>query len=93
MFKSAGDLDVNSTADLGSARSRWNSVVGDGPVYSDSQRHWVAALLGEVPLLPTKDIALNTMLISEGIYLSHKLNREVTADEVREASVSTAVQI
>jgi len=33
------------------------------------------------------------MLISEGIYLSQKLNREVTADEVRDASVSTAVKI
>jgi hypothetical protein len=30
------------------------------------------------------------MLISEGIYLSEKLGREVTADEVRKASVSTA---
>jgi hypothetical protein len=28
------------------------------------------------------------MLISEGIYLSHQLGCEVTADEVRERSVS-----
>jgi len=28
------------------------------------------------------------MLISEGIYLSEQLGREVTADEVRERSVS-----
>jgi hypothetical protein len=33
------------------------------------------------------------MLISEGIYLSDKLGREVTAEEVRELSVSTAVQV
>jgi len=33
------------------------------------------------------------MLISEGIYLSEKLGREVTADEVREMSRSTAVDI
>jgi len=90
-FHSSGDLDLNSIANLGSARSRWDSVKGDGPLYSNSQRHWVAALQGEIPLLPTKDIALNTMLISEGIYLSQKLNREVSADEVLQASVSTAV--
>jgi hypothetical protein len=39
------------------------------------------------------EIALNTMLISEGIYLSDKLGREVTAEEVREMSVSTAVNV
>lgn len=33
------------------------------------------------------------MLISEGIYLSNQLGREVSAEEVREASVSTAVAI
>jgi hypothetical protein len=39
------------------------------------------------------DIALNTMLISEGIYLSERLDREVTAEEVRQASVSTAIKV
>ena len=42
----------------------------------------------DVELLPSADLALNTMLISEGIYLSEQLGREVTADEVRERSVS-----
>jgi len=92
-FRSAGDLDLNSTAELGSARSRWDSVKGDGPVYGNSQRHWIAALQGKIPLLPTAEIALNTMLISEGIYHSQTLNREVTAEEVKAASVSTAVAI
>ena len=41
-----------------------------------------------VELLPSAELALNTMLISEGIYLSEQLVREVTADEVRERSVS-----
>ena len=60
------------------------------PTRSESQRHWVAALQGRDTLLPTAEIALNTMLISEGIYLAEKLGREVSADEVREKSVSTA---
>jgi hypothetical protein len=46
-----------------------------------------------VPLLPTAGIALQTMLISEGIYLSDRLGREVTSEEVREESVSTAVRL
>ena len=33
------------------------------------------------------------MLISEGIYLSERLGREVTAEEVLNESISTAVQI
>jgi hypothetical protein len=33
------------------------------------------------------------MLISEGIYLSDRLGREVTAEEIEEHSVSTALDI
>jgi predicted dehydrogenase len=91
--RSVGDLDLNSTANLDSARFRWNNVRGDGDVYGNSQEHWIAALQGRVELLPTAEIALNTMLISEGIYLSERRGQEVTADEVREASVSTALPL
>ena len=54
---------------------------------------WVAALQGRVPLLHTAEIALNTMLISEAIYLSQAEGREVTAEEVREKSVSTGIKL
>jgi hypothetical protein len=33
------------------------------------------------------------MLLSEGIYLSQQLGREVTAREVKERSVSTALRL
>ena len=56
------------------------------------QQHWIAALQGRVPLLPTAEIALQTMLISQGIYLSDQLGREVTAEEIEERSVSTALK-
>jgi hypothetical protein len=72
---------------------RVHNVRGIGDEYDSAQHHWIAALQGRVDLLPTAELALNTMLISEGIYLSEKLGREVTADEVREASVSTAVKL
>lgn len=92
-FKSFGHLDVNGTVNLEASRFRWNHVRGDGAHYASSQAHWVAALRGKVPLLPTAEIALRTMLISEGIYLSDRLGREVTAAEIEEASASTALSL
>ena len=69
------------------------NVQGVGDEYDSAQHHWIAALQGRVDLLPTAELALKTMLISQGIYLSDRLGREVTADEVREHSVSTAVKV
>lgn len=89
-FQSAGDIDLNSTVNLESAHFRWNNVRANGDAYESAQHHWVAALQGRVQLLPTDEIALNTMLISEGIYLSDRLGREVTAEEVIETSVSVS---
>jgi predicted dehydrogenase len=91
--RSVGDLDLNATASLSSARFRWNTLRGEGELYGSSQHHWIAALQGKVPLLPTAEIALNTMLISEGIYLSAQQGREVSAEEIVAASVSKAVPL
>jgi len=92
-FTSEGDLSFNCAVDLGEADWRWHTLRENATAYDSPQQHWVAALQGKVPLLPTAELALNTMLISEGIYLSEKLGREVTADEVRELSQSTAVKL
>jgi len=92
-FYSAGDLDLDCTANLDGFMFRVHNVQGVGDEYDSAQHHWIAALQGRVDLLSTAELALNTMLISEGIYLSEKLGREVTADEVREASVSTSVKL
>jgi predicted dehydrogenase len=56
-----------------------------------SQAVWVAALRGECPWPETAKIALGAMLISEGIFLSSKLGREVTADEIANLSESNAI--
>ena len=69
------------------------NVGGGGDTHAASQRHWAQSLRGREELLPTAQIALNTMLISEGIYLSEKLGREVSAEEVGQMSVSTARQV
>jgi predicted dehydrogenase len=91
MYHSLGDLDLDIKADLQAFEYRLHNVRENGDAYDGPQQHWIAALQGRVPLLPTAEIALNTMLISEGIYLSDHSGREVTAAEVRELSVSTAM--
>ena len=92
-FQSIGDLDLNATADMGGFDWRLHSLRANPDAYDSAIQHWAAVLQGRVPLLPTAELALNTMLISEGIYLSDKLGREVSAEEVAELSVSSAVKL
>ncbi|HHY56895.1 MAG TPA: Gfo/Idh/MocA family oxidoreductase [Chloroflexi bacterium] len=89
-FFSLGHLDFNATANMGAFDWRLHNVAQDGDAYDGPQQHWIAALQGRVPLIPSAACALNTMLISEGIYLSEQLGREVTPDEVLAHSRSTA---
>ena len=88
-----GDMEMDGTFNLASAEKRWQSCQPTASAYQGPQDHWVAALQGRVPLLPTADVGLNTMLISEGIYRSQQLGRSVTAAEVAEASASTALSV
>jgi len=92
-FRNVGDLELDASASMDAFKWRINNVYDDGDAYGSSQQHWVAALQGRVPLLPSAEIALNTMLISEGMYLSHTLGREVTAEEVKASSKSTALKV
>lgn len=87
------DIEMDATFDVDKALWRWNQVDpqmkytfnSELPYPRNSQWHWVSALLGRAPLLDTAGIALNTALISEGLYLSSHLGREVTADEIAAA--------
>ena len=92
-YCSYGHCDMSASVDLEDFQWRQHTVRCVGDVYDSAQHHWVAALQGRVELLPTAEIALNTMLISEGIYLSEQLGREVTAEEVLANSVSKAINI
>lgn len=91
-FTTLSDMSMNASFDLSAADSRWHSCIANTTAYDSPQSHWVAALQGRVPLINTDEIALATMKISEGIYLSSRLGREVTAKEVEKESVSTAIQ-
>jgi len=90
-YTSDGDLSFDSTVNLGESNYRWHQLRDNADAYDGPQQHWIAALQGRVPLLPTAEIALNTMLISEAIYLSDARGEEVTAEEVAASSKSTAI--
>lgn len=92
-YQSISDLDLNASADLDSFNDRLHDLRENADAYDTSQNHWIAALQGQVELLPMAELALNTMLISEAIYLSNQLEREVTAEEVKASSKSTAVSL
>jgi predicted dehydrogenase len=87
------DVPMDGTFSIDAADWRWHQIRENEDAYDSSQHHWIAALQGRVPLLPTVDLALKTMLISEGIYLSDRLECEVTAAEVAESSKTTAVRL
>jgi predicted dehydrogenase len=90
-FRSLGDLDLDTTVDLEAFSGRTRDLRAGA--CESAQHHWAAVLQDRVELLPTAELALNTMLISEGIYLSDRLGREVDADEVIRTSRSTAVPV
>jgi predicted dehydrogenase len=92
-FQCQGDLNLDTTVDLEAFARRTQDLRAKTDLGGSPQQHWAAALQGRVALLPTAELALNTMLISEAIYLSDRLGREVTADEVVQASLSTAVSL
>lgn len=88
-----GDMDMNATFNIDAADSRWHKLRENEGAYDSSQDHWIAALQGKVELLPTAAVALQTMLISEGIYMSDRLGIEMSAGEVASESKSTAIQL
>jgi len=90
-FSTLADVEMNSTFDLKLADFRWHATDPSYSAYDGPQEHWIATLQGRVPGIDTAALALATALISEGIYLSSQLGREVTIDEVRERSVSTSI--
>jgi predicted dehydrogenase len=94
LHKTMADIDFDMTANPGAVAGRRRLMNPDlARDMASSQRHWAAALHNRVELLPTAELALNTMLIQQGIYLSHDRGREVTADEIMDASVSTAAEV
>jgi predicted dehydrogenase len=87
------DMVMDGTFDLKREDYRFHKLNENEDAYDSAQKHWVAALQGRVPLEPIADVALTSMLISEGIYLSDERGEEVDAAEIRARSKSTAAEI
>ena len=63
--------------------------------FDNNQYQWAAYLRGDLndkTRINTPLLCLNTMMVMDGIFLSHKLGRSVTADEIDALSESTAVR-
>jgi hypothetical protein len=84
---------MDGTFDVKGAVWRWGKCVPNADAYESPQGHWVAALQGRVPLIDSAGIALNTMKISEGIFLSSSRGVEITGAEVEKSSKSTAKKV
>jgi predicted dehydrogenase len=82
LYKSLGNLDLNASTDLAAAEFRLNTVSGQAGLYDGPIQHFIASVQGKVKPIPTAEVALNTHLISEGVYLSDHLSREVRTEEV-----------
>lgn len=87
------DMELVSAVDVDALDFRSHGFDPLESAYDSCQQHWVAALLGKVPLMDTAGIALQCMLIQEGIYLSDARGCEVGADEIVAASRSLAVEL
>jgi predicted dehydrogenase len=86
-FNTTSDMEMNATFDLGSANTRWHRCDPNYRGYDSPQAHWLCALLGIVPLMDTAGIALNTSLITEGLYRSSQLGREVTLEDITRSNL------
>ncbi|MFO7956200.1 MAG: Gfo/Idh/MocA family oxidoreductase [Candidatus Brocadiia bacterium] len=80
-FSAVDEPWVREPLDLEAAKARWDKA-GDGDAYDSPQHHWVRVLQGAVPPMPTAEVALNMILIAEGIYRAADLGREVRAEEI-----------
>lgn len=84
-FTTISDMEMDGAFDLETANWRWHQVNPIVEGYDDSQKHWIWAQLGRVPLLDTARYALRASQLVEGVYLSAAKGHEVTVEEIEAA--------
>jgi len=87
------DLQFDETIDLGAMNYRNHTVHPENSLADSSAKHWINVLQGRCEHIPTAKIALETSLLQEGIFLSGKLGKELTAEEIRSLTKSTAIDV
>ena len=97
LLTTMNDYETTVEIDVDGFEARHGLIRGESGYEVDERPnqydHFVAAVRGEVDQIRTDEIALNSMLVMEGIYLSAERGREVTAEEIAEASVSRSVDL
>jgi predicted dehydrogenase len=90
MYSDMGNYMTNTMFDLTNGEMKRNRLDPITGCYNDTVDHWVHALRGHCPLINSKELALNMVKIADGMALSSKYKREMTAQEIEELSVSIA---
>ncbi|MFC7082199.1 Gfo/Idh/MocA family protein [Halorussus caseinilyticus] len=97
-FSTVADVEMRASADLEEYLFRQQFLDGErgrvayeSGLWADPLYHWVGSLLGEDDALPTDspptaDLALESMVVADGIYRSAELGREVTREEIVESA-------
>ncbi|WP_018256755.1 Gfo/Idh/MocA family protein [Halomicrobium katesii] len=97
LLTTMNDYETTVEIDVDGFETRHGLIRGESGYEVDERPnqydHFVAAVRGEVDQIRTDEIALNSMLVMEGIYLSAERGREVSAEEIAEASVSRSVDL
>ena len=81
-FTTMSDLEMDATFDVERANWRRHQCIPNQTGYDSPQHNWIWGLLDRVPMIDTAAVALATARLTEGIYASSRLGREVTADEI-----------
>jgi predicted dehydrogenase len=88
------DMEMNAAVEAGNARGRWKRVwPEEWDAFDGNQQHWMAVVQGKAKPLPSAEVGANMMFIAEGIFMSQRLGREVTAAEILKGSKSTALKL
>jgi len=97
-YTTSGDYQATVSLDLEEYERR--QALFEGDTGYDFERsvgqyhHWIDTITGEADeVVPTGQIALNSMLVMEGIYLSQEAGRELTREEIAERSESTSIDV
>ncbi len=89
-----GTADVDIDLKTGSNAMTEGFLDPEARFLDNDQACWIAYLSGELKeRYDTAYLALQTMLVSEGLFLSSELGREVRADEIEALSKSTAIHV
>ncbi|MDS0301138.1 Gfo/Idh/MocA family oxidoreductase [Halogeometricum sp. S1BR25-6] len=90
------DTELSATVEVDDFARRERRFAADDPaqnadLWDNDLYQWIRGIQEDDSAIPTAEIALNSMLVMEGIYLSNEFGREVTAEEVKDHSKSTAL--